>query len=104
MVFSQRSLGIRLCNPAYGTEIVKRLPNISHPTDPPRIFPGFLQVGLGFGLFEDGLQLGGFHNVALDLELPAHEEALSVALALDEVAKVLFGEEKRDYSPARIIA
>lgn len=32
-----------------------------------------LELGLGLGLLEDGVELGGLHDVALDLELARHE-------------------------------
>lgn len=53
-----------------------------------------LQLGLGLSLLEDRLHLGGLHNITLDLELAAHEEALSVGLARDELAKVGFGKRQ----------
>lgn len=58
---------------------------------------GFLQLGLGLGLLEDGLHLGSLHDVALDLELAGHEEALGLGLAGDELAKVLVGERQSDW-------
>lgn len=48
-----------------------------------------LQLGLCLSLLQHGVQLGRLHDVALDLELAAHEEALGIGLALDELAKVL---------------
>lgn len=56
-----------------------------------------LQLGLALGLLEDGLHLGGLHNVALDLKLATHEQALGVGLAADQGAEVLVGEIERDY-------
>lgn len=53
---------------------------------------GRLELGLAPGLCEDGLHLGGLHDVALGLELAAHEEALGVGRAGDELAKVLLSE------------
>src|SRR6187551_461054 len=50
--------------------------------------PDHLQLGLGLRLLEDGLHLGGLHNVALDLELTRHEETLRVGLARDEALEV----------------
>lgn len=55
-----------------------------------------LELGLGLGLLEDGVELGGLHDVALDLELARHEEALGVGLAGDEVAKVGLREGEGD--------
>lgn len=49
-----------------------------------------LQLGVGLGLLQHRVKLGRLHNVAFDLELAAHEKALSVGLASDELAKVLF--------------
>ena len=33
----------------------------------------YLQLGLGLRLLEDGVQLGGLHDIALDLELARHK-------------------------------
>lgn len=55
-----------------------------------------LQLGLCLGLLQHGVQLGRLHDVALDLELAAHEEALGIGLALDELAKVLLREAQCD--------
>lgn len=57
-----------------------------------------LQLSLAgvLGLLHDGVELGGLHDVALDLELAGHEQALGVGLALDQVAKVLLGEGQGD--------
>lgn len=55
-----------------------------------------LQLGLVLGLLQHGVELGRLHDVALDLELAAHEETLSVGLASDELAKVLLGEDECD--------
>lgn len=56
-----------------------------------------LQLSLGLRLLEDRLQLGGLHDVALDLHLAAHEHLLGIRLASDEVTEVLVGEDERDY-------
>jgi hypothetical protein len=56
-----------------------------------------LQLGLGLGLLQDRVQLGGLHDVALDLELSAHEKALRVGLAGDQAREVVFAENKSDY-------
>jgi hypothetical protein len=53
-----------------------------------------LQLGLVLSLLKHRIKLGRLHNVALDLELTAHEETLSVSLASDELAKVLLGENE----------
>lgn len=55
-----------------------------------------LELGLGLGLLQDGLHLGGLHDVALDLELAGHEQALGVGLADDEVGEVGVGEREGD--------
>lgn len=62
------------------------------------------QLGPGLGLLQDGVQLGRLHDVALDLELAAHEQTLSVGLAADEGAEVLVGEGKDDYSLTRAVS
>jgi hypothetical protein len=63
----------------------------SHIKNTPR-----LQLGLGLGLLQHRVKLGRLHDVALDLELAAHEETLSIGLASDELAKVLLGEDEGD--------
>lgn len=55
-----------------------------------------LQLGLVLSLLKHRVKLGRLHNVALNLELAAHEETLSVGLASDELAKVLLGEDECD--------
>lgn len=57
----------------------------------------YLQVSLGLGLLHDGVELGGLHDVALDLELAGHEQTLGVGRAIDELAKVFLGEEQGDF-------
>lgn len=69
--------------------------------DNPRAYR-FLQLGLGLGLLEDGLHLGSLHDVALDLELAGHEEALGLSLAGDELAKVFVGERQGDWRLHRV--
>ena len=56
-----------------------------------------LELGLGLGLLENGLHPRRLHDVALDLELTAHEEPLGVGLAGDELAKVVVGKDEGDY-------
>jgi hypothetical protein len=56
-----------------------------------------LELGLGLGLLENGLHLRRLHDVALDLELTAHEEPLGVGLAGDELAEVVVGKDEGDY-------
>ena len=51
-----------------------------------------LQLGLGLGLLQDGVQLGGLHDISLNLKLAAHEQALGVGLAGDELTKVVIRE------------
>ena len=66
------------------------------PTQKYFILFGDLELGLGLGLLEDGVQLGGLHDIALDLELAGHEETLGVGLAGDESAEVRVGEVQGD--------
>jgi hypothetical protein len=54
------------------------------------------QLGLGLGLLQDGLHLGSLHDVALDLELAGHEQALGVGLAADEAGEVGIGQGEGD--------
>lgn len=56
-----------------------------------------LQLGLALGLLKDRFHLGGLHDVALDLELAAHEQALGIGLAVDELVEVFVGEVEGDY-------
>lgn len=72
-----------------------------HPLDssltpPPQQSLIPLQLGLGLGLLQHGVELRSLHDVALDLELSSHEETLGVGLASDELAKVLVREVKCD--------
>lgn len=55
-----------------------------------------LELSLGLGLLEDRLELGGLHDVTLDLEFARHEELLGVGLALGEVGEVIVGEDEGD--------
>lgn len=55
-----------------------------------------LQLSLGLGLLEDRLELGGLHDVTLDLELARHEEALSVGLAAGEGDEVIVRQAEGD--------
>lgn len=52
---------------------------------------------MGLSLLQDGVQLGRLHNIALDLELSAHEESLGVGIAGNELAEVVVGEGEGDY-------
>lgn len=52
------------------------------------------QLGLGLRLLQDRLHLGRLHDVAADLELAGHEQALGVGLAGDQGAEVLVGEQE----------
>ena len=57
-----------------------------------------LQLGLGtLGLLQDRLHLGRLHDVALDLQLAAHEQALGVGLSGHELCEVGVGEVEGDY-------
>lgn len=60
-----------------------------------------LQLGLVLSLLKHRVKLGRLHNVALNLELAAHEETLGVGLASDELAKVLLGEDECDWRHLR---
>lgn len=55
-----------------------------------------LQLSLGLGLLQDRLKLGGLHDIALDLELARHEEALGVGLALRESLEIIVGQGEGD--------
>jgi hypothetical protein len=55
------------------------------------------QLGLALGLLKNGLHLGCLHNVALDLELTAHEQALGVGLAGDKLSEIGIGERQGNY-------
>lgn len=55
-----------------------------------------LKLGLRLGLLEDGLHLGGLHDITLDLQLAAHEQLLRIGLAGDELGEVLVGEVEGD--------
>lgn len=55
-----------------------------------------LELGLGLGLLEDGLELGSLHDVALDLQLAAHEELLGVGLAGNELGEVVVAQDESD--------
>lgn len=60
---------------------------------------GDLQLGLRVvaGRGENWLELGGLHDITLDLQLAAHEESLCVGLAGNELAKVLLRKGEGDY-------
>lgn len=68
----------------------------SPPSSSTQAYVNSLQLGSGLGLLHDGVQLGGLHDVALDLELARHEQALGVGLASDELAEVLLGKDEGD--------
>lgn len=57
-------------------------------------FAGDLELGLGD--LEDGVELGGEHNVALDLELAGHEGLLGVDLAVGEAEEGVVREVDGD--------
>ena len=58
---------------------------------------GYLKLSLALGLLEDRLHLGSLHDVALDLELAAHEQTLGVGLAFHQALEVGVGEVQGDY-------
>lgn len=49
------------------------------------------------GHLHDAAELGGLHDVALDLELAAHEHVLGVGLAVDELLEVGVVELEGDF-------
>ena len=51
-----------------------------------------LQLGLSLGFFQNGLHLCSLHDVALDLELAAHKQTLSIGLAGDQGGEIVIGE------------
>jgi hypothetical protein len=53
-----------------------------------------VHLQLCLGLSKDGLEAGGLHEISLDLELAAHEESLGLGGTLDELVKVLIGENE----------
>lgn len=59
-----------------------------------------LQLGLGLRLLQHRVQLGRLHDIALDLQLARHEQALRVGLAGDELGEVIIGEGQGDYEIA----
>lgn len=64
----------------------------------------YLQLGLALSLLEDRLHLGRLHDVALDLELAAHEQTLGVGLAGHEGGEVCVGEGEGDCTTTRYIS
>ena len=58
---------------------------------------GYLKLSLALGLLKDRLHLGSLHDVALDLELAAHEQTLGVGLAGNQALEVAVGEVQGDY-------
>lgn len=71
-------------------------------TDVKKRVSKYLQLGLALSLLEDRLHLGSLHNVALDLELTAHEQALGVSLAGHEGGEVCVGESEGDCTTVNI--
>lgn len=55
-----------------------------------------LKLGLGLRLLEYGLHLGSLHDIALDLQLAAHEQLLCVRLAGNELGEVEVREDECD--------
>lgn len=56
----------------------------------------YLQLRSRLCLLKNRLHLGGLHNIALDLQLSAHEQFLCIRLAADQRAKVLVAEGEGD--------
>ena len=67
-------------------------------TDVKKGYLEYLQLGLALSLLEDRLHLGRLHDVALDLELAAHEQTLSVGLASHKGGEVCVREGEGDCS------
>lgn len=65
----------------------------------PRIFiaTGSLQLRLPtiLRLLQHPFDLPRLHHIALDLQLPGHEQLLSVGLALDQLPEVRVGQDQR---------
>lgn len=55
-----------------------------------------LQLRPCLRLLQNRLHLRRLHNIALDLQLPAHKQLLRICFALDELAKVLVAQNQRD--------
>jgi hypothetical protein len=56
----------------------------------------YLQLGLCLRLLKHILHLGSLHDIALDLELPAHKQLLCIRLARDQLREILVGQDERD--------
>jgi hypothetical protein len=54
------------------------------------------QLGTALGLLQDRLHLGRLHDVALDLQLAAHEQTLGIGLAGNELGEIGVGEGEGD--------
>jgi hypothetical protein len=56
----------------------------------------YLQLGLCLRLLKHTLHLRRLHDIALDLEFPAHKQLLCIRLARDQLREVLVGQDERD--------
>lgn len=52
------------------------------------------QLRLCLGLLQNGIELGGLHDIALDLKLAAHEQPLRVGLAGNEGREIRIGQDQ----------
>lgn len=62
------------------------------------------QLRLDLRLLENGLHLGGLHDIALDLQLPGHEESLCVGLAANKGCEVVVGENQRNWAATLVLS
>lgn len=63
-----------------------------------------LQLGLGaLGLLQNRLHLSRLHDVALDLQLAAHEQTLGVGLSSNKLGEVGIGEVEGDYDQMELV-
>lgn len=62
----------------------------------PKKTPHNLQLRLCLSLLEDRVELSSLHDIALDLELSAHEQSLRISLASDKAGEVFVGKSESD--------
>jgi hypothetical protein len=55
-----------------------------------------LQLRLTLHPLKNRLQLRRLHNIALDLQLPAHKQLLRIRLALDQFMEIRIAQHERD--------